>query len=97
MDDQPLPYEPLAEERAPGTPRAAPSIFAPPAAPDYKTVSAAMAEHDLPPALMGALMTTLGCGENDNSTVLGSLPEEEVPNIVKDLALGDDLRAPNVH
>ena len=92
-EDPQLPYEPLAEERAPGTPRAA-SIFAHPAAPDYKTVSAAMAEHDLPPSLMCALMTTLGCGENDNSAVLGSLPEEEVPNIIKDLSLGDESRAP---
>ena len=94
IDDPQLPYEPPAEDRAPGTPRAAPSIFAPPAAPPFKTVAVAMADHDLPPALMCSLFTVLGCGENDDATALGALPEEEIPNIVKELTLGDDMRAP---
>ena len=87
IDDPQLPYEPPAEDRAPGTPRAAPSIFAPPAAPPFKTVAVAMADHDLPPALMCSLFTVLGCGENDDASALGALPEEEIPNIVKELTV----------
>ena len=94
---EPHGVEDVPSERGPATPPFIPatSIFAPPqSSPRPQTVAIALASFGLSPLLGTALMQTIGCGEEDDADALAALPEAEIPNIAKDLLIGDDMRPP---
>ena len=60
--------------------------------PRPQTVAVALATYGLSPLLGAALISTLGCSEEDSAEALADLPESELPKLTSDLLIGDELR-----
>ena len=69
-------------------------LRSPSTSPSSKTVAIVMASFGLSPLLSTALLQTVGCNETDDAEALAALPEEEIPNIAKDMWIGEKMRPP---
>ena len=62
--------------------------------PTSTTVAAAFAQYGLSPLLQMALLAAFECGEEDSAEAMSSTPDEEITEILGEITLGDEMRAP---